>query len=162
MRINKYIFWICSLIISLISCWVFERSSTEIYSNSDYMLSLNLPSDADTPVVAVASGFMAAFFTGIIHLITHLIILIILFVTKSIRTISIVFTISKTDSALHKIILIVTFLIIALLIKDYIYLIKIGFFIYSTIFLIIAILTTLIYAIWIMNLLIKKIKLDNI
>ncbi|OFY14643.1 MAG: hypothetical protein A2X11_17025 [Bacteroidetes bacterium GWE2_42_24] len=113
-------------------------------------------------MVAVASGFMAAFFTGIIHLIAHLIILIILFLTKSIRTISIVFTISKTDSALHKIILIITLLIIALWIKDYIYLIKIGFFIYSTIFLIIAILTTLIYAIWIMNLLIKKIKLDNI
>jgi hypothetical protein len=49
MKLNKYIFWITSLTISLISCWLFEKSSTELYTDFDYMQLLELPPDADTP-----------------------------------------------------------------------------------------------------------------
>jgi len=156
MKINKYIFWSVSLIFSLISCWLFERSSTEIHSNADYMQSLNLPSNADTPMIAIAGGFIAAFFTAIIHAIAHLIILVILILKRMKKYIQLNFNIGLKISRFQNSILIIGYIICGLWIYDYINLLRVGFFIYSTIFLLFAIITTLIYCCWILNIITKK------
>jgi len=54
MKLNRPTFWIFSISIALLSCYLFELSSTQLYSDGDYMQSLQLPSDADTPTIPIA------------------------------------------------------------------------------------------------------------
>ncbi len=151
MKLNKYIFWITSLTISLISCWLFEKSSTELYTNFDYMQSLELPPDADTPMIPIAGGFIAAFFTAIAHGFVHLIFIVVL-IRKTDLRIRLTFTIGKQVDKLQNIILVIVYSICILWIYDYSTILKIKFYQFNTLFLPSAILTTLIYGWWILNL----------
>lgn len=151
MKLNKYIFWIFSLTISLISCWNFEKSSTELHTDSDYMQSLNLPPESDTPMIPIAGGFIAAFFTAIAHGFVHLIFLITI-TRKTDLQIKLSFLIGKQVSRLQNIVLGLGYLICILWIIDYLIILRIKFYQFNTLFLFTAILTTLIYSWWIINL----------
>jgi len=151
MRLNKYIFWILSLTISLISCWIFEKASTELHTDFDYMQSLNLPPESDTPMIPIAGGFIAAFFTAIVHGFVHLIFLITI-IRKTDLKIRLTFMIGKRVDRLQNIILVIGYLICILWIYDYLTILGIKFYQFNTLFLFIAILTTLIYSWWIINL----------
>src|SRR6056297_3816137 len=118
MKLNKYIFWIFSLTISLISCWIFEKASTELHTDFDYMQSLNLPPEADTPMIPIAGGFIAAFFTAIVHGFVHLIFLIMI-IRKADLEIRLTFMIGKQVVRLQNIILVIGYLICILWIYDY-------------------------------------------
>lgn len=151
MKLNKYIFWIFSLTISLISCWIFKKASTELHTDFDYMQSLNLPPEADTPMIPIAGGFIAAFFTAIVHGFVHLIFLITI-IRKADLEIRLTFMIGKRVDRLQNIILVIGYLICILWIYDYLTILRIKFYQFNTLFLFIAILTTLIYSWWIINL----------
>jgi hypothetical protein len=151
MKLNKHIFWIFSLTISLISCWIFEKAPTELHSDFDYMQSLNLPPEADTPMIPIAGGFIAAFFTAIAHGIVHIIFLIIITRKKDLQ-IKLSFMIGKQVDRLQNIILGIGYSICLIWIYDYLTVLKIKFYQFNTLFLFIAILTTLIYSWWIINL----------
>lgn len=151
MKLNKYIFWIFSLTISLISCWSFEKASTELYIDFDYIQSLNLPPEADTPMIPIACGFIAAFYTAIVHGFIHLIFLITI-ILKTDLQIRLTFMIGKYVAILQNIILLIGYLICMLWIYDYLTILRIKFYQFNTLFLFIAILTTLIYSWWILNL----------
>ena len=134
---------------SLISCLLFEKSSTELFSDSDYMQSLNLPPHADTPAIPIAGGFLAAFFTAIIHGLVHLVFLISIFLKK--RKIQVNLMIGKRINRLQNIVLTICYLICVVWIVDYLKILKIKFYFFNTIFLIVAIMTTLIYALWMID-----------
>lgn len=155
MKLNKYIFWIISLTISLISCWLFEKSSTELHTDFDYIQSLDLPPVADTPMIPIAGGFIAAFFTAIVHGFVHLIFLIAI-TRKSDLKIRLTFLIGKQVGRLQNIVLSIGYLICILWIYDYLTILSIKIYQFNTIFLFIAILTTLIYCWWILNLFNKR------
>lgn len=151
MKLNKYIFWIFSLAISLISCWIFEIASTELHTDFEYMQSLNLPQEADTPMIPIAGGFIAAFFTAIVHGFIHLIFLIMI-IRKTDLEIRPTFMIGKRVDRLQNMILVIGYMICILWIYDYLTILRIKFYQFNTLFLFIAILTTLIYSWWIINL----------
>ncbi len=151
MKLNKYIFWLFSLTISFISCWIFEKASTELHTDFDYMQSLNLPPEADTPMIPIAGGFIAAFFTAIVHGFVHLIFLITI-IRKTDLEIRLTFMIGKRVDRLQNIILVIGYLICILWIYDYLTILRIKFYQFNTLFLFIAILTTLLYSWWIINL----------
>lgn len=151
MKLNKYIFWIFSLTISLISCWIFEKASTELHTDFDYMQSLNLSPEADTPMIPVAGGFIAAFFTAIVHGFVHLIFLITI-IRKADLEIRLTFMLGKRVDRLQNIILVIGYLVCILWIYDYLTILRIKFYQFNTLFLFFAILTTLIYSWWIINL----------
>lgn len=159
MKLNKYIFWIFSLTISLISCWIFEKASTELHTDFEYMQSLNLPPEADTPMIPIAGGFIAAFITAIAHGFVHLIFLITI-TRKTDLQIKLSFLIGKQVNRLQNIVLGLGYLICILWIIDYLTILKIKFYLFNTVFLFITILTTLIYAWWIINIFKTK-RLEN-
>ena len=151
MTLNKYIFWIFSLTISLFSYWMFKKALKGLYTDFDYMQSLNLPPEADTPMIPIAGGFIAAFFTAIAHRFVHLICLITI-IRKADLEIRLTFMIGKRVDRLQNIILVIGYLICILWIYDYLTILRIKFYQFNTFFLFIAILTTLIYSWWIINL----------
>jgi len=119
------------------------------------MQSLNLPPEADTPMIPIAGGFIAAFFTAIVHGFVHLIFLIMI-IRKADLEIRLTFMIGKQVDRLQNIILVIGYLICILWIYDYLTILRIKFYQFNTLFLFIAILTTLIYSWWIINLFKKK------
>jgi len=68
MKINKTIFWIFSIVIAFLSCYLFQLPSVQLYSDGNYMQSLNLPSDADTPAVAITGTVLLSIGAVIGHL----------------------------------------------------------------------------------------------
>jgi hypothetical protein len=69
MKINKTIFWTFSILVSLLSCYLFNMSSIQLYSDGEYMQSLKLPADADTPAVAIAGTVLLSIVAVVGHII---------------------------------------------------------------------------------------------
>lgn len=149
MKLNKYLFWIFSLAISLTSCWLFERSANELYSDVDYMTSLNLPPNADTPMIPIAGGFIASFFIAIAHGIVHAILLIFLIFNKKRKRIHLNFKVGTRINRFSNIVLIVSYIICGWWLLDYLSVATIKFYFYNTVFLVFAIATTMIYGWWV-------------
>jgi hypothetical protein len=159
MKINKTIFWTFSIVIALLSCYLFQLSSVQLYSDGNYMQSLNLPSDADTPAVAIAGTVILSIGAVIGHVILLGIFLIIAFLRHKEIEISLSdFVINPIRNRLTKTIFqTVGFLLTAYWLWDFIDVTKIKFFPTLLIFTLLAIAVTWTYMLWLINLT-KKIK----
>ena len=131
---------------------MFSEASMELHTDEDYMSSLNLPSNADTPTVAIAGGFLAGFFAGLGHLVTHTIFLIWTILKKDFQEVRL--NLFEIGGQRGKDIAIILFagLISGIWIYDFLVTLKIKLFLFNLIFMGIAIAVTFIYAIWIKNL----------
>jgi hypothetical protein len=69
MKINRILFWTFSLCIALLNCYLFQLSSVEQYTDPDYMQSLQLPSDSDTPTVAIAGVVLLSYVSAVANII---------------------------------------------------------------------------------------------
>lgn len=76
MRINKYICFVCSLIISISISYFYSAYSFELFTDEEYVKSLNLPPDGDSLGIPIAGAFIVSFLFAIIHLVLHIIIFI--------------------------------------------------------------------------------------
>lgn len=76
MRINKYIVFISSIIISLLTCYFFYSFVMGLFMDKEYIESLNLPQDGDSLGIAVVAGMIVSFFFAVLHVFLHIIILI--------------------------------------------------------------------------------------
>lgn len=88
MKINKTLFWTFSLGISILSCYLFQLSSVQLYSDGDYMQSLRLSPDADTPAVVLAGTVLLTYAAAIGYIILLIALLIIVFLKEKEITIS--------------------------------------------------------------------------
>lgn len=159
MKINKTIFWIFSIVIALLSCYLFQLSSLQLYSDGNYMQSLNLPSDADTPAVAIAGTILLSIGAVIGHIILLGMFLIISFLRHKEIEISVSdFIINHRRNRLTKTIFqVIGFLLTAYWLWDFIKITKIKFFLNLFQFTLVAIAVTWTYVIWLINLT-KEIK----
>ncbi len=159
MKINKTIFWIFSIVIALLSCYLFQLSSLQLYSDGNYMQSLNLPSDADTPAVAIAGTILLSIGAVIGHIILLGMFLIISFLRHKEIEISVSdFIINPRRNRLTKTIFqVIGFLLTAYWLWDFIKITKIKFFLNLFQFTLVAIAVTWTYVIWLINLT-KEIK----
>ena len=154
MKINKTIFWTFSIVISLLSCYLFQLSSVQLYGDGNYMQSLNLPSDADTPAVAIAGTVLLSIGAAIGHIILLGIFLIIAFLRhEEIEISSSDFVVNIRKSRLTKTIFqIIGFLLSAYWLWDFFDITKIKFFPNLFLFTLVAITVTWIYVLWLINL----------
>jgi len=163
MKINKTIFWIFSIVIALLSCYLFQLSSVQLYSDGDYMQSLNLPSDADTPTVAIAGTVILSIGAVIGHIILlGVFFLIAFFRHKEIEISLSDFIINPKRNRLTKTIFqAIGFLLTAYWLWDFINITQIKFFPNLFLFTLAAIAITWTYVIWLINLT-KKLKETSI
>lgn len=154
MKINKTIFWTFSIVISLLSCYLFQLSSVQLYSDGNYMQSLNLPSDADTPTVAIAGTILLSIGAVIGHIILLGVFLAISFSRhKEIEISSSDFVVNVRKNRLTKTIFqIIGFLLTAYWLWDFIDITRIKFFPNLFLFTLIAIAVTWTYVLWLINL----------
>ena len=154
MKINKTIFWTFSILISLLSCYLFQLSSVQLYSDGNYMQSLNLPSDADTPAVAISGTVLLSIGAVIGHIILLGTFLIIAFLRhKEIEISSSDFVINPIRNPLTKTIFqTLGFLLTAYWLWDFIDITRIKFFPTLFLFTLLAITVTWIYMLWLINL----------
>ena len=159
MKINKIIFWGISIVLALLSCYLFQLSSVQLYSDDNYMQSLNLPSDADTPAVAIAGTILLSIGAGIGHIILLGAFLIIAFLRhEEIEISSSDFVVNVRKNQLIKTVFqMIGFLLAAFWLWDFINITKIKFFPSLLLFTLTAIAVTWMYLIWLINLT-KKLK----
>lgn len=165
MKINKTIFWIYSIVIALLSCYLFHLSSVQLYGDGNYMQSLKLPSDADTPAVAIAETVLLSIGAAIGHIILLAVFLIIAFLRqKEIEISSSDFVVNVRKNRLTKTIFqIIGFLLTAYWLWDFIEIGRIKFFPNLFIFTLVAIAVTWTYVLWLINLTksLKEMKSTN-
>ena len=154
MKINKFGFWVFSFLISLLSCFLFQVSSEHMYADKDYMTSLNVPSDADTPMVAIFGDFICTLLASIAH-ITFLLVFLINILQKAQQIHIFRFDLMinfKENSASKSAVQILTYCVTFYWVYDFIEITKIKFFASLLLFTIIAILVTWTYLLWAINL----------
>ena len=154
MKMNKTIFWTFSILISLLSCYLFNASSIQLYSDGEYMQSLKLSPDADTPTVAIAGTVLLSIVAVIGHIILLGIFLIIAFLRNKEIEISLSdFKIDYKRNGLTKtLIQVLGFLLTAYWILDFIETTTIKFFGSLLLFSLVAIIVTWTYITWLINL----------
>jgi hypothetical protein len=159
MKINKTIFWTFSIVIALLSCYLFQLSSVQLYSDGNYMQSLNLPSDADTPAVAIAGTVLLSIGAVIGHIILLGAFLIIAFFRhEEIEISSSDFVINIRKSRVMKTFFqTFGFLLTAYWLWNFIDITRIKFFPNLFLFTLVAIAVTWTYVVWLINLT-KKLK----
>lgn len=163
MKINKTIFWIFSIVIALLSCYLFQLSSVQLYSDGNYTQSLNLPSDADTPAVAITGTVLLSIGAVIGHITLLGVFLLIAFLRHKTIEISLSdFVINhKRNSVTKTIFQAIGFILTAYWLWDFINITQIKFFPNLFLFTLAAIAVTWIYVIWLINLT-KKLKETSI
>jgi hypothetical protein len=125
---------------------------SELFSDFDFMKSLKLPSDADTPMIPIAGGIAASLVMAIVYLILHWVLLKILRKNNDNSKIDFDIRIRRKHELWRNISLIFFYLSSIYWIKNYIEVIEIKFYIWNTFFVIAALLTTFIFATWSVNL----------
>ena len=154
MRVNKAFFWTFSLAISLLSCYLFHKSSIQLYSDGDYMRSLQLSPDADTPSLAIAGTLILTFAATVGHLLLLVTFIIIAFLKRKEITINKtdLFLIFKKMRLVNTILQLLTYLLTAYWLWNFVETTQVKFFGSLLWFTIVAILVTWTYMLWIINL----------
>lgn len=144
--------------ISLLSCYLFQLSSVQLYSDGNYMQSLNLSSDADTPMVAIVGTVSLCIGAVIGHTVLLGVFLIIAFLRhKEIVISSSDFIVNVRKNQLTKTIFqIIGFLLTTYWLWDFIDITRIKFFPNLFLFTLVAIAVTWTYMLWLINLTKKK------
>jgi len=150
---NKYRFFTLSLVISLLSCLLFGMSIFELFSDAEYVKSMNLQSNADSLMIPAMGGFTISLIVALFFVMLHLLFLLRIRKLKQQSTIDLGLWVGKKYTLLKNIILIISYLIALFWIKSFIGITEHKFYLINTIFYISALLTTIIYAIWLINLL---------
>ena len=155
MTMNKYRFFTLSLVVSLSCCFLFSMSTFELFSDADYVKSLNLPSNADTLMIPVAGGVAISLTVALAFVIIHLLFLRMLRKQKGQPIIDLDLRVGKKYALWRNVTLLFFYMIVLYCIKSYVGIAEHKFYLVHTLFYISALLTILIFTIWLVNLLLS-------
>lgn len=157
---KKSTFLAVSLFVTLTSCFLFAGSTMELFSDMDYIRSLQLPSDGDSTMIAIGTGVLGSLFMMLVYLIFHPVVMFIL-KKKQQNMLDLNVLIGKKHSIATNILLGILYVVAFGWIKDYVGCVSVKFFTLSTLFLIFAESATYVFAVWMVNILKSK-KLTTI
>lgn len=147
MKVNRFIFLLFSILLSLGACYTFLASYSQLFSDPDYIESLKIPSNYDIPMFML---FGVSFVVAVIHLIFHLFLLwFCLFKLKD-KGININDFVLKNDGVIVNIIRCVGYLAIGFFVYQYFtYYFKL--YIFDVMFHSSVILTISFYVVWLVT-----------
>jgi UDP-N-acetylmuramyl pentapeptide phosphotransferase/UDP-N-acetylglucosamine-1-phosphate transferase len=155
---NKYQFFIFSLVVSLLSCLLFSMSIEELFSDADYVKSMNLPSNADSLMIPLAGGVAISLLVALIFVVLHLLFIQKIRKQKDQPTIDLDLRIGRKYGLWRNISILFFYLIALFWIKTYYGDAEHKFYLVNTLFYVSALLMTLIIAVWMVNFLFPSMK----
>ncbi|HEX7016916.1 MAG TPA: hypothetical protein VF191_15515 [Cyclobacteriaceae bacterium] len=160
MRINILIFWIFSLVLSGLGCYIYQLAAFELFSDGDFMQSLQLSPNADTPMVAMAGAFILSIEGAVVLLVVLIVFLIAALIKKTkivVGTRDFVPSYRRGNPA-GLVVPLLAYAFTAFWIWDLVGTLRVKFFGIAILFNLVVVLITWTYAVWLLRLFEGKVE----